>query len=307
MNTIDYIANGQNVQFSKKSVTINGEEFAYTGMSAIKHSSAKCIYLFKYDGQWRMLNYNESDEQKLKTLFTRIADLNAKRAAILKAAEQAAAKAVPEAADKTASEAAEKAAPEIAGRIAPEIATAAGQSAEEVVDVKLIMDPAKEEPAGPLQKATETPVTKPFVTPEVEAAAMPEIQAVETPVEEMPVSIDTPEAAEALDKTDYSGYTPAAAVASDSNYSVESAVADAIGATAEGAAERTEAIPQEEKKAKMKKALIIFAAVIALFVILGVVYFFVAGTSNNPTVGPNADETQQYEDIDGLIKDLQEE
>lgn len=300
MNTIDYIANGQNVQFSKKSVAINGEEFAYTGMSAIKHSSAKRIYLFKYDGQWRMLNYNEADEQKLKTLFTRIADLNAKRAAMLKAAEQAAAKAVPEAAEKTASEA--------AGKAAPEIATAAGQSAEENIDVKLIMDPAKEEPAGPLQKAAETPVTEPFLTPEVEAAAMPEIQAVETPeVEEMPVSIDAPEAAEALNKTDYSGYAPAAAVASDSDYSVESAVADAIGATAEGAAERTEAIPQEEKKAKMKKALIIFAAIIALFVILGVVYFFVAGTSNNPTVGPNADETQQYEDIDGLIQDLQEE
>ena len=49
MNTIDYIADGQSVQFSKKAVTINGEEFAYIGMSAIKHSAAKRIYLFKYD------------------------------------------------------------------------------------------------------------------------------------------------------------------------------------------------------------------------------------------------------------------
>ena len=81
MNAIDYIADGQSVQFSKKAVTINGEEFAYIGMSAIKHSAAKKIYLFKYEDKWHKLSYNEEDAQKIKTLFSRIAELNAKRAA----------------------------------------------------------------------------------------------------------------------------------------------------------------------------------------------------------------------------------
>ena len=69
MNTIDYIADGQKVQFSNKAVFIDGESFSYIGIRAIKHSASKRIYLFKYNDEWHKLSYNEADEQKLKTLF----------------------------------------------------------------------------------------------------------------------------------------------------------------------------------------------------------------------------------------------
>ena len=291
MKTIDYTANGQNVQFSNKTVTIDGQSFAYTGMSAIKHSSAKRLYLFKYEGQWHKLSYNEEDEQKLKTLFSRIAELNAKRAAV------AAAK-------------------------APEPVPAEPvHKAPEPLDVKSIMESAKGAPAAPVTVAEEyssyappadviaaalADSTEGVVEPpaaEALAALVEEAQAAEAkaepveepaeevpaePVEEAPVetAVEVPEAP--------AEKTPAEPAPEKI---IEEAIAGKSVAE-ETAAETTEAIlPPDEKKAKLRKAFTIFAAVIALFIILALVYFFVAGTSSNPTVGPNSDETQQYEDI----------
>ncbi|MBQ6497013.1 MAG: hypothetical protein IJI74_07590 [Firmicutes bacterium] len=270
-------------------------------MSAIKHSSAKRLYLFKYEGQWHKLSYNEEDEQKLKTLFSRIAELNAKRAAV------AAAK-------------------------APEPVPAEPvHKAPEPLDVKSIMESAKGAPAAPVTVAEEyssyappadviaaalADSTEGVVEPpaaEALAALVEEAQAAEAkaepveepaeevpaePVEEAPVetAVEVPEAP--------AEKTPAEPAPEKI---IEEAIAGKSVAE-ETAAETTEAIlPPDEKKAKLRKAFTIFAAVIALFIILALVYFFVAGTSSNPTVGPNSDETQQYEDIDGLIEDLQSE
>ncbi len=68
-----------------------------------------------------------------------------------------------------------------------------------------------------------------------------------------------------------------------------------------------EALPVDpEKKAKLKKSLAIFGIVIAVIIVLSVIYYFVFGTSNAPTdAGPGVTESQQYEDIDQLIEDLQ--
>ena len=61
-----------------------------------------------------------------------------------------------------------------------------------------------------------------------------------------------------------------------------------------------------EKKAKLKKSLTIFGIVIAVIIAVSVIYYFVFGTSNAPTdAGPGVTESQQYEDIDQLIEDLQ--
>lgn len=60
-----------------------------------------------------------------------------------------------------------------------------------------------------------------------------------------------------------------------------------------------------EKKEKLKKSFIVFGIIIAAFVLISVVYYFVVGTSSNPNVGPNSTESQQYDDIDELIDDLQ--
>ncbi len=62
-----------------------------------------------------------------------------------------------------------------------------------------------------------------------------------------------------------------------------------------------------EKQARLKKSLKIFAIVIAAVIALSIVYYFIFGTNNAPTGNniPGNSETQQYEDIDQLIEDLQ--
>lgn len=61
-----------------------------------------------------------------------------------------------------------------------------------------------------------------------------------------------------------------------------------------------------EKKAKLKKSLSIFGIVLAVIIALSIIYYFVFGTSNAPSdAGPGVTESQQYEDIDQLIEDLE--
>ena len=60
------------------------------------------------------------------------------------------------------------------------------------------------------------------------------------------------------------------------------------------------------KQAKLKKSLTIFGIVLAAIIAASLIYYFVFGTSNAPTdSGPGVTESQQYEDIDQLIEDLE--
>ena len=312
MNTIDYTAKGQKVQFSKKAVNINGKDYAYTGMTAIKHSSAKHLYLFKYEDSWRILPYNDEDEQKLKVIFARIAELNAKRADAL--ARKAAAKAVtvapptPKIDVKSIMENVEEApaeepAPEVPVEPEPVVEPVEEVPVEPVVEPEPVVEEAPAEEPAPIEDLVEEVPAEPVVeetpielveeTP-VEPVLEPEPVVEETPAEE-PAPVEEP-VAEVVEEAP-AEETPA-----------EEKPAEEKSAEEKPAEETAEPIfPPEEKKKKLKKSFLIFAAVIAAFIILGVIYFFVLGTSNNPTVGPNSDETQQYEDIDGLIEDLQDD
>ena len=114
MDTIKLSTNGHDVLFSKKSVTIDGEEYLYTGISAIKHSSAKRVYLFKYEENWHPLYYGEADATRVDAVFKKIADLNSKRAqasrALAEQTETGEASAEEKAAEPTEEKAAEPAA-----------------------------------------------------------------------------------------------------------------------------------------------------------------------------------------------------
>ncbi len=90
MNVIEFKANGKVFLFTAKSLIIDGQEYSYTGMSAIKHSSAKHTYIFRYNGAWQQLVYNPADALKLGTLFARIVKMNQTRLARQQAAERAA-------------------------------------------------------------------------------------------------------------------------------------------------------------------------------------------------------------------------
>ncbi len=60
------------------------------------------------------------------------------------------------------------------------------------------------------------------------------------------------------------------------------------------------------KQAKIKKSLKVFAIIIAAFIVCAGIYYFVFGTNNAPSdTNPGNTESQQYDDIDQLIEDLQ--
>lgn len=61
-----------------------------------------------------------------------------------------------------------------------------------------------------------------------------------------------------------------------------------------------------EKQARLKKSFKVFGIIIAAVIAAALIYYFVFGTSNAPTdTNPGVTESQQYEDIDQLIDDLQ--
>lgn len=61
-----------------------------------------------------------------------------------------------------------------------------------------------------------------------------------------------------------------------------------------------------EKKKKLKKSLKIFTIIIAAVIAMSAIYYFVFGTADSPSESnPNNTESQQYEDIDELIDDMQ--
>jgi len=68
-----------------------------------------------------------------------------------------------------------------------------------------------------------------------------------------------------------------------------------------------DALPVDpEKQARVKKSLIVFGVIIAVVIAASLIYYFVFGTSNAPSdTGAGVTESQQYEDIDQLIDDLQ--
>lgn len=61
-----------------------------------------------------------------------------------------------------------------------------------------------------------------------------------------------------------------------------------------------------EQKARRKKSLTVFAIILGAVLVLSVIYYFVVGTPSAPApINPNGSESQQYDDIDQLIDDLQ--
>ena len=61
MESIKYQVKGHSVEFSKRALTIDNKVYSYTGISQIKHSSAYHAYLFKYNGEWVKLFYEDPE------------------------------------------------------------------------------------------------------------------------------------------------------------------------------------------------------------------------------------------------------
>lgn len=258
MDTIKLSVDGHEISFSTKSLTIDDKVYLYTGISAIKHSSAKKLYLFKYEDSWHKLPYEEKDQKKVATIFRRVAEMNAKRSAKAEAPSPV------------------KAAEDNAG----------SAEAEDVnkTDVDTVTDTLSGTAAEPAAAEPET------AEPEAEGSESDEAAEASLTEEESPAE-DKGEESEGGETEETEGNEPAEAEGDES-------------AKAEG--DSPELSEAKLRKKRLIKAFAILAVIIALFVLAGVAYFFIFGTSNDASQSPNTDSTHEYNDIDELIDEMNE-
>ena len=258
MDTIKLSVDGHEISFSTKSLTIDDKVYLYTGISAIKHSSAKKLYLFKYEDSWHKLPYEEKDQKKVATIFRRVAEMNAKRSAKAEAPSPV------------------KAAEDNAG----------SAEAEDVnkTDVDTVTDTLSGTAAEPAAAEPET------AEPEAEGSESDEAAEASLTEEESPAE-DKGEESEGGETEETESNEPAEAEGNES-------------AKAEG--DSPELSEAKLRKKRLIKAFAILAVIIALFVLAGVAYFFIFGTSNDASQSPNTDSTHEYNDIDELIDEMNE-
>lgn len=258
MDTIKLSVDGHEISFSTKSLTIDDKVYLYTGISAIKHSSAKKLYLFKYENSWHKLPYEDKDQKKVATIFRRVAEMNAKRSAKAEAASPA--KAVEDNAEPA--------------------------DADEInkTDVDTVTDTLSGTAAEPAAAEPET------AEPEAEGSESDEAAEASLTEEESPAE-DKGEESEGGETEETESNEPAEAEGDES-------------AKAEG--DSPELSEAELRKKRLIKAFAILAVIIALFVLAGVAYFFIFGTSNDASQSPNTDSTHEYNDIDELIDEMNE-
>ena len=256
MDTIKLSVDGHEISFSTKSLTIDDKVYLYTGISAIKHSSAKKLYLFKYENSWHKLPYEDKDQKKVATIFRRVAEMNAKRSAKAEAASLA--KAVED--------------------------NAKPADADEInkTDVDTVTDTLSGTAAEPAASEPET------AEPEAEGSESDEAAEASLTEEESPAE-DKGEESEGGETEETESNEPAEAEGDES-------------AKAEG--DSPELSEAKLRKKRLIKAFAILAVIIALFVLAGVAYFFIFGTSNDASQSPNTDSTHEYNDIDELIDEM---
>ena len=258
MDTIKLSVDGHEISFSTKSLTIDDKVYLYTGISAIKHSSAKKLYLFKYENSWHKLPYEDKDQKKVATIFRRVAEMNAKRSAKAEAASPA--KAVED--------------------------NAKPADADEInkTDVDTVTDTLSGTAAEPAAAEPET------AEQEAEGSESDEAAEASLTEEESPAE-DKGEESEGGETEETESNEPAEAEGDES-------------AKAEG--DSPELSEAKLRKKRLIKAFAILAVIIALFVLAGVAYFFIFGTSNDASQSPNTDSTHEYNDIDELIDEMNE-
>lgn len=81
MRTISITSKGRNVDFTTRSVTIDGVEYLYSNISELRHSEEKRVYGFKCGDEVCMLPYEEKDAKVLKAIFSQVQQMHGKKAA----------------------------------------------------------------------------------------------------------------------------------------------------------------------------------------------------------------------------------
>lgn len=327
MKTIELKAGQQIAQFTTKSVTFDGKEFFYSRMSNLTHDPATQKYYFTYDGESKILPYEAKDAQILTAIFSQVLKLQA-----AKAAQAHAAKVPAQTAQQTPQAPVQDQAQQEEIPVTPQTPHAVDvRAAAEMVQPA--PEPAEQAPAAGQATAAEQALAAGQATAAEQASAEGQVTAAEQASAEEPIVFTDKKAAKQAEK-ERKKAEKAAKRAEKERLKAEKAAkkagkvtepetpaeggsqaqetgaqtSDLTGTPAESAAEPKELTDEEKtaKKTKLKKSLLIFAAVLVIVAALSVAAYFIFGTSNNPSSNnPGSKESQQYDDIDELINDLQ--
>lgn len=317
MKTIELKAGQQIAQFTTKSVTFDGKEFFYSRMSNLTHDPATQKYYFTYDGESKILPYEAKDAQILTAIFSQVLKLQA-----AKAAQAHAAKVSAQAAQQTP---VQPPASEIPAAKAPEAPVQDQAQQEEIpvtpqtphaVDVRAAAEmaqpapePAEQAPAaGQATAAEHASAEEPIVFTDKKAAKQAEKERKKAEKAAKRAEKERLKAEKAAKKAGKVAEPETPAESGAPAQETDAQTSDLTGTPGESATEPKELTDEEKtaKKTKLKKSLLIFAAVLVIVAALSVAAYFIFGTSNNPSSNnPGSKESQQYDDIDELINDLQ--
>ena len=303
MKTIELKAGQQIAQFTTKSVTFDGKEFFYSRMSNLTHDPATQKYYFTYDGESKILPYEAKDAQILTAIFSQVLKLQAAKAAQAHAAKMPAqtAQQTPQAPvqDQAQQE-------EIPVTLQTPHAVDVRAAAEMAQPAP---EPAEQAPvAGQATAAEQASAEEPIVFTDKKAAKQAEKERKKAEKAAKRAEKERLKAEKAAKRAGKVAEPETPAESGSQAQETGAQTSDLTGTPAESPAESKELTDEEKtaKKAKLKKSLLIFAAVLVIIAALSVAAYFIFGTSNNPSSNnPGSKESQQYDDIDELINDLQ--
>lgn len=294
MKTIELKAGQQIAQFTTKSVTFDGKEFFYSRMSNLTHDPATQKYYFTYDGESKILPYEAKDAQILTAIFSQVLKLQA-----AKAAQAHDAKVPAQTAQQTP----------VQDQVQQEEIPVTPQTPH-AVDVRAAAEMAQPapEPAEQAPAAEQASAEEPIVFTDKKAAKQAEKERKKAEKAAKRAEKERLKAEKAAKKAGKVAEPETPAESGSQAQETGAQTSDLTGTPAESPAESKELTDEEKtaKKAKLKKSLLIFAAVLVIIAALSVAAYFIFGTSNNPSSNnPGSKESQQYDDIDELINDLQ--
>lgn len=303
MKTIELKAGQQIAQFTTKSVTFDGKEFFYSRMSNLTHDPATQKYYFTYDGESKILPYEAKDAQILTAIFSQVLKLQA-----AKAAQAHAAKVPAQTAQQTPQAPVQDQAQQEEIPVTPQTPHAVDvRAAAEMAQPA--PEPAEQAPAaGQATAAEQASAEEPIVFTDKKAAKQAEKEQKKAEKAAKRAEKEQLKAEKAAKKAGKVTEPETPAEGGSQSQEIGAQTSDLTGTPAESAAEPKELTDEEKtaKKTRLKKALLIFAAVLVIVAALSVAAYFIFGTSNNPSSNnPGSKESQQYDDIDELINDLQ--
>lgn len=303
MKTIELKAGQQIAQFTTKSVTFDGKEFFYSRMSNLTHDPATQKYYFTYDGESKILPYEAKDAQILAAIFSQVLKLQA-----AKAAQAHAAKVPAQTAQQTPQAPVQDQAQQEEIPVTPQTPHAVDvRAAAEMAQPA--PEPAEQAPAaGQATAAEQASAEEPIVFTDKKAAKQAEKERKKAEKAAKRAEKERLKAEKAAKRAGKVTEPETPAEGGSQSQETGAQTSDLTGTPAESAAEPKELTDEEKtaKKTKLKKSLLIFAAVLVIVAALSVAAYFIFGTSNNPSSNnPGSKESQQYDDIDELINDLQ--